>query len=299
MGVAMEMPKKVSVVVATHNMGNYLKEAMESVLRQTYPVMEVIVIDDGSTDGTKELIAQFSREQRVKYYYQKRMGQPKAKNQGIRKCSGDYIAFIDADDLWVKEKLERQLPNFDKSEKIGVVYSDVARIDHDGNMIGRPNVKRYSGNITDRLLIHNFVPMSSVVVRKKCFNEIGMFDETFPMGIDYDLWLRMSAKYDFYFVDEVLCHWRQWNGQLSQNYRGRYENGIRIMKKFLAKHPKLIPADVVAEAWAHTYVGRGWCYAVREKDRRAAFGDYVTALKYKPTYLPAWKAMLKLVMLVD
>ena len=292
----MKSDKLVSVVIATYNMSQFLPMAVKSVLEQTYENLEVHVVDDGSTDHTRESVRGFTVDKRVKYHYQTNQGQASAKNRGIRESKGEYIAFLDADDMWMSKKLERQLPLFDDAGVIGVVYSSGTSINEEGEVIPPGEWNYFIGKITGRLLIANCVPFDSAVVRRECFETIGLFDESLRMGIDYDLWLRISTKYEFGYLNEPTFIYRVWSGQMSRNYIGRYEWGIKIMRDFLKKHPNLVDEDTIREAWAHTYVGRGSCWANFGKDRLKAFKDYLRALGYKPTYLPAWKGVAGLLL---
>ena len=201
---------------------------------------------------------------------------------------------MDADDKWTHDKLSNQIACFEKSEKIGVVFTNIAHINERGEFLPTPAREFYSGNLTSKLIIENVITGMSSIVKRECFDKVGIFDEQLPMGIDYDLWLRISVYYEFYFLDKITYLYRQWTGQMSHNHRGRYENGIRIMKKFLKNNPDLLDADTINEAWAHTYVGRG--NAIFEKERKGweAFIHYTRALEYKLNYLPAWKSILKL-----
>jgi len=292
----MKPDKLVSVVIATYNMGQFLPLAVKSVLEQTYSNLEVNVVDDGSTDSTRIVMKEFLDDRRVKYHYQANQGQASAKNRGIRESKGDYIAFLDADDMWMPKKLEKQLPLFDDAGLTGVVYSSGTLVNERGELLPTPKHVFYNGKITGRLLVENFVPFDSAVVRKECLETVGLFEESLPMGIDYDLWLRISTKYEFDYLNEPTFYYRVWAGQISRNYVGRYEWGMRIMKNFLKKHPNLVDEDMVKEAWAHTYVGRGACLMSFEKDRLNAFKDYLRALRYKPTYLPAWIEIVRLLL---
>jgi len=288
----------VSIVIASYNSAEFLPYAIRSALEQTYRNIEVHVVDDGSTDNTPEAVAPFLSDSRVNYYHQENKGQPFAKNKGIRESRGDFIAFIDADDVWLKDKIEKQLPCFDRGENIGVVYTRVELIDQKGNIIVRdqgPDSRYLSGKITGPLLIENFITGPTSMIRRECFDKVGLFDESIPMGIDYDLWLRISTAYEFVFLNEVTYQYRIWPGQMSHRWKKRFECGKFIMEKFLKDNNHLLEKDIVDEAWAHTYVGRGFCLANIEKQRFEACKSYITALKYKPGYSPAWKAMIRLI----
>lgn len=283
----------VSVVVAAYNMAAYLPLAVQSALGQTYQNIEVLVVDDGSTDGTRDLVGPLLEDRRLKYFFQRNEGQASAKNRGVREARGQFIAFLDADDIWEREKLEKQIPLFLRSAAVGVVYSRVAYIDETGKDLGIADNELFRGRVSGPLLIRNFIGFGTSVVRAECFERLEGFDESITMGIDYDLWLRLSTQYEFDFVDRPLLRYRVWPGQMSGNCKGRYASGIAIMQRFLEQHPDAVDRKTQEEAWAHTYVGFGEC--LREADRRAgpALSLYVRALRHKPTYLPAWKAMLK------
>ncbi len=283
----------VSVVMATYNMGRYLPEALESALSQDYPAIEVRIVDDGSTDDTPQVLERWRGDPRVHVHRQANAGQTRAKNQGIADSRGAFIAFLDADDVWLPGKLRRQLALFAGQPDVGVVYSDYECMDGEGKALPKGPTPMRRGRITGALLIDNFVSFSSSVVRRSCLDACGAFDESLEMGIDYELWLRLSARYGFDFVPEATLRYRIWPGSMSKNFKKRYASAIRIMQGFLARHPGVVDARLVREAWAHTYVGRGNMTLWREKDRGAAFRDYFEALHYSPSYWPAWRALLR------
>lgn len=287
--------KTVSVVIASYNMGQFVAGAVASALAQTYPVLEVIVLDDGSTDDTKEVMRDLCMDSRVKFCSLPHGGRSKASNEGIRQSAGEFVAFLDADDLWTKDKLEKQMPLFDKADNVGLVYAGVACIDEVGEAIDAPPRVQFTGSVTKQLFKRNFIPASSVVVRKTCLDEMGGFDEELSMGMDHDLWLRLSTKYHFEALDDTVYLWRKWGGQLSDNHHGRYRNGIKILAKFERQFPNLLAKSVINEAWAYTHTEKGHALARKEKRRMAALKEYLTALSYKPDYLVAWKAVAKLV----
>jgi glycosyltransferase involved in cell wall biosynthesis len=283
----------VSVVIATYNMGRYLPAALESALAQDYPAIEVRIVDDGSTDDTPQVLERWRGDTRVHVHRQANAGQTRAKNQGIAESRGAFIAFLDADDVWLPGKLRRQMALFAAHPEVGVVYSDYECIDADGKPLPKGPTPMRRGRITGPLLIDNFVSFSSSVVRRSCLDAYGAFDESLDMGIDYELWLRLSAHYAFDFVPQATLRYRIWPGSMSKNFKKRYASAIRIMEGFLEHHGGVVDAHLVREAWAHTYVGRGNMTLWREKDRGSAYRDYVRALRYAPAYWPAWRALLR------
>jgi glycosyltransferase involved in cell wall biosynthesis len=178
----------VSVVIASYNMGQYISQAVDSILKQSWPSIEVIVIDDGSQDNTPAVMNGYASDSRVQYIRNENQGQPKAKNFGIRQTRGDFIAFCDADDFWEPNKLEVQMPFF-ANPSVGIVYSEVSNIDeHNKRYQKPPAYTRHTGKVTNHLLTCNFVPFGTAVIRRACIEKNGIFDEQFRMGIDWDLW---------------------------------------------------------------------------------------------------------------
>lgn len=283
----------VSVVMATYNMAAYLPLAVRSALDQTYRNLEVLIVDDGSTDGTRGTVEPLLGDRRVRYLHQQNRGQAAAKNHGVREARGEYVAFLDADDLWVRDKLELQVPLLVGSAAVGVVYSKMAYIDETGKELGISDYGLFRGRVSGPLLISNFIGFGTSVAKRQCFERLGGFDEAMRMGIDYDLWLRFSTEYEFDYVDRPLLRYRVWSGQMSNNCRGRYLSGIATMQRFLRKFPDLVDRDTQRQAWAHTYVGYGQCLYQLEGRAVPALRLYAQALRYKPAYVPAWKAILK------
>jgi glycosyltransferase involved in cell wall biosynthesis len=282
----------VSVVIATFNMGRYLPQAVQSVLSQTYTNVEILIIDDGSTDDTAQIIRRWEQDERVRVYRQSNGGQAQARNRGVALSKGRYVAFLDADDEWLSHKLSRQMPLF-ANPQVGVVYSGYECMDAEGRALPKPPTRMYRGRISAALLIDNFVSFQTAVVRRECLARHGAFDESVRMGDDYDLWLRLSAHYEFDFIPQPTARYRVWSGQMSKNYRRRYESAIRTMQRFLEHNPGLVSTAQIRAAWAHTYTGRGNNTLWQERKRGAAMQDYLRALSFRPHHWPAWRAILR------
>jgi glycosyltransferase involved in cell wall biosynthesis len=290
------MSKKVSVVMAAYNPGHFIEPAIESLLQQTYENIEVIIINDGSTDDTAERVQPYLSDSRVRYFEQENAGQTIAKNIGIKKAMGELIGFLDADDIFALNKLELQVPAFDIDPKIGVVYSNTAAINEHGQLIApRANsFKCYSGDITAQLFFRNFLPFSAAVVRKEALDRLGLFDEKIAMGIDWELWLRLSMEYHFYHIDESLLYYRRWEGQMSHKWKKRYEWAEYIMNQFLERYPDALTDKTIDAAWADTYTNRGDLYLLNDKNKTAALEDYRRALSHQWHFVPAWKSIIKM-----
>lgn len=285
----------VSVVIATCNMGCYLGDAIDSVLKQTMGDLDVHVIDDGSTDDTREVVARFSHDRRVQYHWQENAGQACAKNQGIHLSQGELVAFCDADDMWIADKLERQCPLFENADEVGVVYSRTSRLVEGDSRLETEGMKPcYSGRITAELFKYNFIPFGTAIVRRRCLQELGAFDDRYRMGIDWELWLRLSTRYEFRFLDSTTYVYRVWDGQMSTNWRGRYDHAFRIMDEFVRKYPDVIGSDIVHEAWAHSFVERGRVRSYASGEHVLGMVDIARALSRKPGYSHGWKSLARI-----
>jgi len=200
------MPK-VSIVIPTYNRAKLLKRAIHSVLNQTYQDYEIIIVDDGSTDNTEEVVRSFNDNKVIYIKHERNKGAPAARNTGIRAARGEYVAFQDSDDEWLPEKLEKQIKAFKTaSTEIGIVYTGFWRIEGDKRtFFPSPNITPKEGAIHDALLKGNFVGTPSTLVKKECFEKAGMFDEKLPMLEDWELWIRISKCYCFKYIDEALA----------------------------------------------------------------------------------------------
>lgn len=285
----------VSVVMATYNMAQYVGQAIQSVLAQDYQALEVIVVDDGSTDDTPNVLAHFSEDPRVRVIRQANAGQTVAKNRGLQAARGQYVGFCDADNLWCPGKLAMQLPLLQAQREPTIIYGDIQLIDGDGKDLPTPKRRRYSGRITGQLLVDNFVTFNTVLASRQLLEEAGGFDESLRMGIDYDLWLRLSVKYPFEYLEQPLVRYRIWGGQMSNRLGERFDNCFKLLERFLAQNPGCVSQLEVDRGWAHTYVSRGR-WRASQGDYRLALADYAKAFHYCPGDLRLWKSMARLML---
>jgi len=288
--------EKVSVVITCYNYAHFLPYSMDAALSQTYEDLEVIVIDDGSTDNTEDVMKPYLADKRVKYIKQKNAGQAVAKNVGIDNSTGKYVAFLDADDIWENDKIKSQMKLFEDPE-VGVVYCISCYIDENNNPIDHTRTSKYlryqKGWVSHGLFLDNFVPFSSAIVRKECFDRLGGFDESYRMGIDWDLWLRLSVHYKFDYVDSPYLKYRKGHsGQMSKKYEVRKEDSTRIMFTFMQNNPDLLPKSLVTEARTYTYCNRGYHY--RDIAPMESLKNYLAAIKYSILHLPAYTGLVKL-----
>ncbi|MBI2608792.1 MAG: glycosyltransferase [Deltaproteobacteria bacterium] len=227
------MPK-VSIIIPTHNRALFVKEAIQSILCQTFQDFELIVVDDGSHDHTFETLHTF--KDKMIYHYQKNKGVSAARNKGISLAKGDWVCFLDSDDLWTKEKLQIQLK---ETENSGFLVSYTEEIWHRKGKRVNPKDKhqKFSGYIYEKCLPLCIISSSSVMIHKSVFGKAGFFDESLPACEDYDLWLRISAHFPIHLIRKPLIIKR--NGheeQLSQKYWGLDRFRILALEKMLLSH---------------------------------------------------------------
>jgi glycosyltransferase involved in cell wall biosynthesis len=204
----------VSVIIPTYNRIQYVQLAIDSALAQSYPNCEVVVVDDGSTDGTGKTLRDRYGD-RIRYFYQDNQGESAARNEAIRQSSGEFIALLDSDDVWLPAKLEQQLALFEANPELGLVSCHVTRINEQGDVVSRGTLhpEQTSGIVpVEVILTDSPVHASTITVRRNHILTEGGFDETITYGEDWDFCLRIAAKYPVGFVQEPLvrpaqpCH---------------------------------------------------------------------------------------------
>ena len=198
---------KVSVIIPTYNRADLLPRAIRSVLNQTFQDFELIIVDDCSTDNTQEVVNEFQKkDDRIKYIkLDKNSGAPAhPKNVGIQKSKGEYLAFLDHDDEWLPVKLEKQLKLFARNRKLGFVSCNVFIVNDKQSKEREHKIPRSANYFLSFLEGDIICSSSSVMVKKSVLNDIGYFDERFKVIDDWDMWIRISQKYAFDFVDEPL-----------------------------------------------------------------------------------------------
>jgi len=240
---------RVSIIMPVLNGEKYISDAIESILMQTYQGFELIVVDDGSTDGTPELIRRFGERTNLKCIrHPERQGIARSVNDGVRHSSGELIAFLDHDDAWLPSFLETQVNYLDQHPDVGMVHSDFQTTDSEGNILepsvaaSRKREARPSGYVFPQLFMDSFIVGNSVLIRKECFNRLGGFDESIRFG-DYLLWLRIARHYRVDYVDNVLTQYRQHAVQSTQVVPDinpdQASVGLQAIRKILELYPEV------------------------------------------------------------
>lgn len=250
---------KVSVIITTYNRADYLGFAIDSVLSQTFEDFELIIIDDGSTDGTKELVNSY-QDERIIYHYQENRGQNPARNKGMAISNGEYIAHLDSDDMWIPSKLEKQVYILENNYNIGLVYCGTQLIDGMHNVIGTQPIVIHNGKVLDKLLMTNFLYNGSCAIfRKDCLKKVGFFDESFKRMTDWEFYLKFAIYYKFFGINEYLLKYRIHNETMSKDFNSYKAYGIKILEKIFAHKdldPKYLKFKNRAIALRHRYMGR-------------------------------------------
>lgn len=232
----------VTAIIPTHNRAQLLVEAVGSALQQTRPPDEIIVVDDGSTDDTEQVVARYGGK--LRYVRQKNSGPASARNHGMRLASGDFIAFLDSDDLWVPDRLERQFAALESCPELDFIFGLEAKFtagrQSDGCEIKSRDVWKSLNSAdgvvpkpVELLLEENFIPTSSVLFRKQCLASVGFIDETLQQAEDYDFWLRFAVQgCRFGFVNSVLCRRRQHAGNLVNQWVNRTSATAAVLSRY-------------------------------------------------------------------
>ncbi|MFQ5824171.1 MAG: glycosyltransferase family 2 protein [bacterium] len=240
---------ETSVIIPTYNRLQFLMEAVESVLNQTYQNFELILVDDGSTDGTSDYALELGKQ--VKYIYKKNGGPSSARNRGIREAKGEFITFLDSDDLWHKDKLKVEIEFMKSHPDAMVCYTDEIWIRRGVRVNQRKKHQKYSGWIFERCLPLCIISPSSVLMRKEFFDKVGFFDESLPQCEDYDLWLRASLHFPFHFIPQKLIIKRGgYPDQLSAQWgsdRYRVQALLKLLEKdaLTIKQRKLVVKKLI------------------------------------------------------
>ncbi len=260
----------VSVIIPTYNRASLVVEALESVFAQTYKEHEVIVVDDGSTDNTREILEPYLH--RIQYTWQENQGISAARNRGILLSHGRYIAFLDSDDRWLPSKLEKQVDYMNTHPKVGLVCCHVWRYEIGKETRRERRPHGFPRDFNELLTGPNHIPTSTVLVRRECLETVGMFDETLPPLEDWDLWLRIARRSAIHILEEVLSENRKHSQNTTNDLLKVYEGYWRFYAKVLKLHRSAIPdLNFFKDREASFRYLLGTTYLRRKKMRKALY----------------------------
>lgn len=231
----------VSVVIPTRDRAQYILEAIESVLSQSYSNYEIVIVDDGSVDTTRDLLAPLAKAGKLRYFFQDGKGVSAARNFGVEKANGELIAFLDSDDLFLPTKLEKQVELFRTNPDLGFVHCSFSKFDDAGNDLGERDTSRFHGIIYPGMLQEWTVLMAMpcILVRKSTFEWIGGFDVRMTWAEDLDLWRRFARLGPIGIVPEVLVQVRVHSASTTFSKRGAINGFERYLEKAFAEDPTL------------------------------------------------------------
>lgn len=233
---------RVSVIIPVYNGVRFVAEAVTSVLSQTHQDVEVVIVNDGSPDTSKDVIQPLLRDPRVKYHEQANGGVANARNTGIRLAAGKYIAFLDQDDLWHPTKLAQQVDYMEKHPEVALVHSDITFIDAEGQPLPTPEwawVRGVSGNCLDELVAGNRIATLTALVRRNHLDEAGLFRQELAPADDWDMWLRLAARHPFGFIPEKLGCYRLHGSNESRAYLKMQMAETAVIERFSEEHGRL------------------------------------------------------------
>jgi glycosyltransferase involved in cell wall biosynthesis len=226
----------ISAVIPTYNYGRYIAEAVESALAQTMAPREVIVVDDGSTDDTEAVVRKFG--DKVRYIRQENAGVCAARNRGVAESTGEYIAFLDADDIWDPTKLEKQLAVFESDPEIGLVHCGMLEFDGETGETIALHLEGQKGWVADELLLWErpaiVGPGGTIMVRRGVFEEVGGFDEQMKVSEDWDFCYRVARRYKVGFVAEPMVNYRSHGAAAHRDIREMERGMGRFYEKAFA-----------------------------------------------------------------
>lgn len=231
----------VTIIIPTYNRADLIGETLSSVFTQTYRDFEVIVVDDGSTDDTASVLQPLMEQDLIKYVYQNNQGESAARNRGIAEAKGQYIAFLDSDDLFEPTRLEMQLQYFRDHPDIGLVHSGFTKFDNSSEDLGYRDTSWFTGMIYPQILLYwtTLIPPSTVLIPKKVFEVIGPFDKSLRIGPDLDMWRRIARKYPFGFINKSLTRIRVHSGNISGDKMKVPDEFIKYLNKAFTDDPGL------------------------------------------------------------
>ncbi|MEB3342545.1 glycosyltransferase [Okeania sp.] len=227
----------ISVIIPAYNSEKTIQETIESVIKQTFSDWELIIINDDSQDRTVEVVSQI-KDPRIKLFSYQNAGAPASRNRGFNNSVGQFIAFLDADDLWTPDKLESQLNALQSHPEAAVAYSWTDYIDKSGNLIKHGGRVVFNGDVYSELLVRNFLENgSNPLIKREAINDIGGFDESLKGGQDWELYLRLGKKYHFVAVEKPQILYRFSTNSISSNALRQGQECLKVIESAFERAP--------------------------------------------------------------
>lgn len=289
------MPR-VTVVIPTYNAETYLEPTLASVQAQTLRDFEVVLVDDGSRDGTLAVAHRFADRMDLRVLPQANAGPSAARNNGVRAARGHYCAFLDADDLMQPERLAEQTELLDAQPRLGLVHTDLMTFDERGiiHETRRAFSDPCGGEILERLLLDNFITTSTVMARTERLIEAGLFDVQRRISEDFDLWLRMAQRWPIGYIDRPLTRYRRRPGSASDDKLRTGRAALDVIEQFWRTYPEYRRAH---RELSKRSLARHLCFAgaaAAEQRRLALASSYLLrSLRYEPDNAQAWRWLAK------
>jgi glycosyltransferase involved in cell wall biosynthesis len=294
----------VTIITANYNGSQYLAKAINSVLNQSYPFIEHVIVDDGSTDDSARLIKSFGdKDSRIKpILLPQNRGVARARNVGIENSTGKYIAFLDADDMWVPEKVEKQVAVFRQHPNAGLVVTDALSIDENDQILkNKKNRKKTREGVVS---LYDYIAGKchlsiNAMTRRECLEKTGLFNPNYVIGEDYELWMRITREYEYYYLKEPLHLYRFHRNNATRNKLFNRESKIKILEEMVDNNPHLM--DDLGRGFKlimqrkYNSLGKAYYFADRLEDADVCFrkalelkGNLIQRLKAK-----LWRMVLK------
>ncbi|MEH2297126.1 glycosyltransferase [Nostoc sp.] len=243
----------ISVIIPSYNSEKTIKTTIESVLSQSFSDLELIIINDGSTDSTLEIISNF-QDSRIKIFSFENSGGNISRNRGLKHAAGKFVSFLDADDIWTADKLARQLQALQENLGVMVAYSWTDYIDENGEFLLSGMHITVNGDVYEKLLVSNFLENgSNALIQRVAIIELGGFDESLNAGQDWDMWLRLACKFDFVCVPSVQILYRISPNSLSSNLARQEKGCLQVLKKAYQVRP-LTDKNICSLSLANLYM---------------------------------------------
>jgi len=294
------MPK-VSILIPSYNSAHFLPTSIESALSGTYQDFEIIVIDDGSSDDTKDLVQSFIDEypHKIRYIWQENMGLARARNTGIRQSQGEYLALLDADDKWLPCRLEEGVKILDADHSIGLVHGNITYIDIDDKEMGTPkrDIPFLNGFIFENIFLRKAdIACPTAIFRRSCCEDVGGFDINLSrLGCeDRDLWLRIAQKYRVIYIDKILSYYRLTPQSMSRNLKKMMEARLYVIDKYCPQDDQR-KYNLRHKALAKVFRDMGDEFLLKE-DYIGARQEYIKAIGYDPFSFWPWVNWIKTIL---